>query len=84
MAMDDEWRDWHLTPRGWKAGSKSVHNESRTHVDPPQDRVKTVRYREIARSPYSDIRTRKTTTWTGDEEKVVHLEEEYGSCPEMI
>ena len=36
MSLSKEWTDWHLTPRGWEAGSQQTDFGKETKFAPPQ------------------------------------------------
>lgn len=83
MSASNEWTDWHLTPDGWERGTEKT-DFSTERVDPPEDRVKTVRYREYLSSVYSDMSITTKTIWVGDEEEAARLEEEHGPPPNHL
>lgn len=44
MTASYEWTEHHLTPTGWIRGSEKTDFSPRVDVDPPEDRVLSVRY----------------------------------------
>jgi len=83
MARTEEWTDRHLTPRGWEVGSKRT-DFSLKEREPPDDRVLTVRYREIV----SDRDTADKGTieiWSArNRSEIARLRAQFGAPPERL
>jgi hypothetical protein len=85
MSLSREWTDWHLTPRGWEAGSQHTDFGKETNIDPPQDRVLTSRFHEEISSRFSKPDRSHEETWRStDEESVDKLLKQFGSPPKLI
>lgn len=79
MSASHEWNEWHLTPRGWEAGSSCVDFAGVTEVPPPADRVLTKRHVEHLSSAFSKMDVYWEDTWRGpDEAAVAQLLAQYG------
>jgi len=82
MSYSDEWTDWHLTPRGWEAGSDKTDGVGIAEKDEPPDRVLTYRSRETQTSPYSSMHKRKSKLWESDDKEAIKaLLEKFGPPP---
>ena len=46
MALSSEWTEWHLTPDGWVEGSSQIDPGRIISVDPPNNRLLTVKIEE--------------------------------------
>jgi hypothetical protein len=82
MAGSEEWQERHLTPDGWISGSCKVDGQGRTDVDPPANRVLTVRYEEIWSIDMPSIKKRTIVMWEGKDQDVTQeLLAKYGEAP---
>ncbi len=79
MSASNEWWDFHLTPQGWVDGSYKEDFGGTKEVDPPPDRVLTMRYKEYQSSPFSRCTTSWEERWrSADEPTVQSLLAQYG------
>jgi hypothetical protein len=69
MSMSNEWADWHLTPRGWEAGSRQTDFGRENTVDPPVDRVLTSRFHEEISSRFSKPDRSHEEQWRSGDSK---------------
>ena len=84
MAASREWTEYHLTPRGWEAGTTSIDG-ARTVRPTPVDRFKSCTYKEEQGSVYSSVHKSVITNWTANNSaEVVHLESQFGDCPTEV
>ncbi len=83
MAASNEWREWHLTPRGWEPGDVRYEGQDVEVTPPPGDRVLTYIYSEEIRSPVSArIEKQVTKIWPHHvSPEGERLLAEYGDCP---
>lgn len=71
------WKDYHLTPRGWIGGSFSDELDRRTEIEPPKDRLETIR---LYKADISNKEISRTTEglWTnGDYEQIHELRKKF-------
>jgi hypothetical protein len=84
MSLSNEWTDWHLTPRGWEAGTCKF-DFGRTKKETPKDRVLTSRYSEQMSSAFSPIVSSVDEVWRdNDTKRVEQLLKKFGPCPQLI
>ena len=82
MPLSYEWTDYHLTERGWEEGSLKADGEGVTHIDPPEDRVLTIRKHERQGSPYGRMEVWSESVWESDDkDRVKKLVARFGSGP---
>jgi hypothetical protein len=79
MAISNEWEEWHLTPKGWVAGTENT-DFNRTQVSPPNNRVATYIYCELVRA-FRKIEFTWQKTWGNDNVVVSTLLELFGTYP---
>jgi hypothetical protein len=85
MSLSKEWTDWHLTPRGWEAGSQQTDFGKETKFAPPQDRVLTSRFQKEISSRFSKPERWHEETWRSTDKKAVdELRTKFGPPPELI
>ena len=85
MSFSLEYTEYHLTPRGWETGTERVDYGQTTHVDPPSDRVLTVRWTEEQTSAYSKMHRGSSEIWRSPDEALVRgLLEKFGSAPNSL
>ena len=75
----NEYTLWHLTPRGWEAGTVKL-DTVRKERPVPSDTVATWRYIERSGSEYTEGSYEESRS--GDAELVERLLKEFGACPE--
>ncbi len=82
MSASHEWTEWHLTPRGWEAGSTRLDFQDVVEKEPPIDRVMTCRYTEYMGSAFSRMQKSVDIRWESDNTALKEeLLSEYGDCP---
>ena len=82
MSASNEWTEYHLTRKGWMAGSSKFDFGPENVVTPPVDRVLTCRYREKVSSPFSSMEQCTQEVWRcGDDAAIASLRERFGDCP---
>lgn len=82
MSASHEWTEWHLTPRGWESGSSKTDCAPTDTVEPPCDRVLTVRETEHLSSMYSRLERYWTVLWrSSDAVSVSVLATQHGERP---
>ncbi len=82
MSASYEWTEWHLTPGGWMRGSERT-DCGREEVEPPLDRVLTVRYID-EHNGYS-ARQSHSEEWRSQDSTAVHsLLDQYGPVPARL
>ncbi len=80
MAASNEWTEYHLTPSGWVTGTEKT-DFRRDDVDPPQDRVLTIRYVETLNG-YGGGSKGHHEVWRSAEDTSVNtLLAKYGQAP---
>jgi len=86
MPSSNEWREWHLTPRGWERGDLKLDNSELEKKPLPSDRVLTCIYSEEMLSPVSArITKRMDEMWRSEDEQAVEtLLKQHGSCPRSL
>lgn len=85
MSASDEWTEWHLTPRGWEAGTKLRDHGFIANDPRPADAVLTERYEE--EMPYWGgrwIRDVSRVWGCEDAERIQALLQEHGPCPRKL
>jgi hypothetical protein len=83
MARTEEWTERHLTPRGWEVGTKKTDFSLKERA-PPDDRVLTVRYREIV-SDRGAADKGTIETWSGrNRSEIAKLKAQFGAPPERL
>ncbi|OGR05262.1 MAG: hypothetical protein A2511_05810 [Deltaproteobacteria bacterium RIFOXYD12_FULL_50_9] len=84
MSASNEWTIWHLTPRGWEAGSKKTDFAPVKEKTPPPDRVLSCDFREVYSSIFSKPARTEKELWRGqDKEKIEELLKKFGGCPKV-
>jgi hypothetical protein len=82
MSGSHEWFEFHLTPKGWIAGSEKLDAGLR-EKEIPEDRVLTLCFYERLSSPFSDLEKWYREKWRNTNEEVISdLTEQYGELPE--
>jgi hypothetical protein len=76
----NEYTLWHLTPRGWKAGTVRLDTTPRKDRPVPTDTVATYRYIQRSGSEYVEGAYRESTSQITEEEE--RLLKHFGPCPE--
>jgi hypothetical protein len=85
MSLSKEWTDWHLTPRGWEAGSQQTDFGKETNIDPPEDRVLTSRFHEEISSRFSKPEKWHEEIWRSPDQNTIDaLRSKFGVPPELI
>ncbi|MBC8641566.1 hypothetical protein IAG25_32605 [Caballeronia sp. EK] len=82
MSASYEWTEWHLTPDGWIRGSEKTDFD-RTIVDPPGQRVLTVRFID-ENSGYSAHQSHREEWRSSDEAAVQAFLERFGPAPAAL
>ncbi|BAY24489.1 hypothetical protein NIES2100_42840 [Calothrix sp. NIES-2100] len=89
-----EWREWHLTPNGWVAGTFK-HDFGLQQVSPTENRLLTCVYEEYI-SPdanafsgygepgFNEEKSINITWRCSDNERISELLEKFGSCPNHL
>ena len=85
MAASREWREWHLTPRGWVRGTVK-YDFDKTELPTPPERVLTCTYTEEVTSPVSPAMSRTVDEdWRSEDLQLVEtLLKQYGECPRSL
>lgn len=81
MALSREYKEWHLTPNGWVAGTDRYDSGTNINeVKPPEDRLLTVKCGEELSSTYSSLEKYKSEVWRakGEDQRIAELLEKYG------
>ena len=83
--IKEHWRVWHLTPRGWIAGSyKEPDGDAEVDLPFPDDRVGTSRYSVIG-SPMRGAKTSVAQLWLcEDTAKIEELVKKFGKTPQRF
>jgi len=77
-----EWREWHLTPHGWVAGSEQWDFARPDIVDPPPDRVLTRSYHERISSGFMEMDLYSEESWRSPDAALVgRLLAQHGDHP---
>ncbi len=85
MSASHEFTEWHLTPDGWKEGTRVVDVAGGQRVEPPSDRVLTCCYHEKLPSMYGKMDRWVEEIWRSpDSAAVAELLEMYGECPHSL
>jgi hypothetical protein len=85
MAASDEWQERHLTPRGWIDGSYRVDGQGRVEVEPPTDRMMTVRYEEIWSLGMHSIKKGSDVMWKSEDQALINeLLAKFGEAPKGL
>ena len=85
MSFSKEYTDWHLTPRGWERGTEQVDCGKTTEVEPPPDRVLTVRWLEEQTAPDAFMQESSDELWRStDEQAIKELIEYFGTPPRSL
>ena len=85
MSASRESTEWHLTPRGWEAGTTKL--DGTTNERPtPEDCVLTEKYEEVLSSIFSKPTNKHVgEVWRSkDAAEVERLIKEFGQCPRMV
>lgn len=83
MSASDEWREYHLTTRGWIPGSHKHDFGPTVHVARPADAVMTWCYREQQGSMHSKVHRSCDEVWRSEDgASIDRLLAQYGPCPE--
>jgi hypothetical protein len=84
MALSREWTEYHLTPRGWEAGTEKT-DFARTDRPAPSDRVVTERWVEEMPSSYSSMNVHTELVWESDDQQTVTvLRSQFGPSPSSL
>ena len=84
MAASREWTEYHLTPRGWEAGTTSIDGNRRERPT-PADRLRTCTYQEEQSSVFSSVHKTTQTSWSSENaDEIARLEQQFGACPTEI
>lgn len=85
MAVRREWTEWHLTPRGWEAGSTRREGAGTKWTDEPEDRVLSCVFQELRATETPDVETSSEETWRSKKAtNVDELVQQFGSCPPRL
>jgi hypothetical protein len=86
MSLSKECQEYHLTPRGWVEGFfKGDALGGSTEVDPPEDRVLTIRCYDELSSVYSKPHFYDRVDWKSEDENLIaQLKKEYGDRPDWF
>lgn len=80
MSASNEWSEYHLTPRGWEAGSEKLDFGGVTSAPTPEDRVITIREHEYISSSFGPMEMWSAVVWTSaDSARVSDLQSQYGA-----
>ena len=81
MSGNQEWWEFHLTPKGWIRGSERLADGAKERPIPP-DRLLTIRQHEHAPSAYAPPKTWSAIVWRhGDTRAIATMREQYGTMP---
>ena len=85
MSAENDWFEYHLTPEGWLAGSKTIgHIRQIEEIPIPCDRVLTIRFRTNQSCLASKTRHWHEVDWEHANHKIIDtLKEQFGSLPEQ-
>ncbi len=83
------WCLWHLTPKGWVAGSRGFGEEESEEVERPASAVLTCRYaliEESLTSAYGRERAVVMESWRAKsgEHEIEEWLSQFGACPETL
>lgn len=81
MSASDEIDEMHLTPNGWVQGSEKLDFSGWKHVDPPADRLLTVRFREYLSSAFSKMELTADETKHGSDDDILAALQKHGIEP---
>jgi hypothetical protein len=85
MSLQNEWTEWHLTPRGWEQGSIQRDFEGETIVPAPEDRVMTFIFKEYQSCSFAKLLRNLSEEWRGlDQARVDELLAKFGKCPDHL
>jgi hypothetical protein len=84
MPVSKDWTEHHLTPRGWKSGSKRTDIACIKELY-PLDRIATERFIEERLSADDKIARRTELLWESkDKQLVTKLRAKFGPSPESL
>lgn len=85
MSASNEWWDFHLTPRGWEGGSSMVDGgKGLTEVQPPPDRVLTMRCSESVSDSHAPMYREWEEQWRSpDEQSIQALLAKHGKAEDQ-
>jgi hypothetical protein len=84
MSASNEWTEWHLTPKGWVRGTEKEDFRI-INRDPPEDRVKSVVYKQFLSSIYSKMEETHRTDWVSkDGDSIAKFKAEFGPAPDHL
>lgn len=84
MSHQNDWVEWHLTPRGWELGTTKLFGPPQ-EVVPPADRVLTCQYREYMSYWSSPTEETVTELWRSEvAAEVSRLLNMHGPCPRRL
>lgn len=82
MSASHEWKEWHLTSRGWIAGTEQWDFGQPEIVPPPNDRVLSRSYHERQSSSFSKVDRYCDTTWKHPDARLIdQLVAKFGGHP---
>ncbi len=85
MSASSEYREWHLTPRGWEPGTVQLDACPVGVTDAPNDRWLTCVYSEKMSHTTSPVVESVTEKWRSSEEaEVTKFLANFGTCPEQL
>ena len=83
MSASNEWFKYHLTPRGWIAGSEKIDFAGLKEKEIPDDRVLTLCFHEYLSSPFSTMDKWYKEMWRHEDEALINdLIRQFGELPE--
>lgn len=88
MPIRKEWTEWHLTPRGWEAGSTRVEGVGNTWRDEPEDRRLSYVHQEQQTGADAEPAATTEESWrTKDPAKLAEIDgllRRFGECPRRL
>jgi hypothetical protein len=85
MAVRREWTEWHLTPRGWEAGSIRREGAGTKWTDEPEDRVLSCVFQEVQATEPPNTEQSSEETWRSKRAtNVDDLVKQFGPCPQRL
>jgi hypothetical protein len=83
--LSREWREWHLTPDGWKPGSVKTDFADSTHMTPdPPGSVAVYRVHEDVSSMYSAADRWVEEVRVTSPQEAQLLIQKFGECPKRL